>query len=159
MSRQSVLGGIAPRPPRYWVGVACKEHVGRGLAGGFAQLCHGKQAPLARMQPGDGLVYYSPVLTLPGREPCQQFTALGYVADAYAYQVAMHAGFVPWRRDIHWLPSPPAAIRPLLSRLSFIENPARWGYPFRYGHLEISASDFALIARAMGATLPDTTET
>ena len=32
---------------RYWIGVACREHVGRGVAGGFAQLCHGKAAPLA----------------------------------------------------------------------------------------------------------------
>ena len=159
MSRQGVLGGIAPRPPRYWVGVACSQHVGRGLAGGFAQLCHGKQAPLARMQPGDGMVYYSAVHTLQGREPCQQFTALGYVADGGAYQVAMGEGFVPWRRDIHWLPGQPAAIRPLLHTLSFIENPARWGYPLRYGHLEISAGDFALIAHAMGITLPPSTTT
>jgi hypothetical protein len=71
----------------------------------------------------------------------------------------MGEGFVPWRRDIHWLAGQPAAIRPLLHTLSFIENPARWGYPLRYGHLEISAGDFALIAHAMGITLPPSTTT
>ena len=157
MSRQGALFGAAP--PRYWIGVACAEHVGRGLAGGFAQLCHGKQAPLARMLPGDGVVYYSPVHTLHGREPCQQFTALGTVADSAPYRVDMGGGFQPWRRDIVWQPAQPAAIRPLLHRLACIPDPARWGYPFRYGHLEISADDFALIATAMGVTLPANTVT
>ena len=157
MSRQGALFGAAP--PRYWIGVACAEHVGRGQAGGFAQLCHGKQAPLARMRPGDGVVYYSPVVTLDGREPCQQFTALGIVADGAPYRVEMGGGFQPWRRDIDWLPAQPAAIRPLLPRLAFIPDPARWGYPFRFGHLAIDACDFALIAAAMGVTLPANTVT
>lgn len=157
MSRQGALFGAVP--PRYWIGVACAEHVGRGLAGGFAQLCHGKQAPLARMRPGDGVVYYSPVVTLDSREPCQQFTALGIVADGAPYRVEMGGGFQPWRRDIDWLPAQPAAIRPLLPRLAFIPDPARWGYPFRFGHLAIDACDFALIAAAMGVTLPANTVT
>jgi hypothetical protein len=26
----------------YWIGVALKDHVLKGVAGGFCQLCHGK---------------------------------------------------------------------------------------------------------------------
>ncbi|MGG1220830.1 EVE domain-containing protein, partial [Priestia endophytica] len=29
---------------RYWVGVASRDHVMKGVQGGFAQLCHGKEA-------------------------------------------------------------------------------------------------------------------
>ena len=28
----------------YWIAVASREHVRRGVAGGFAQVCHGKPA-------------------------------------------------------------------------------------------------------------------
>ena len=45
---------------KYWIGVASRNHVQRGVADGFAQLCHGKQNPLTRMTRGDWLVYYSP---------------------------------------------------------------------------------------------------
>ena len=45
---------------RYWIGVASREHVLRGIAEGIAQVCHGKQGPLARMQPDDWIIYYSP---------------------------------------------------------------------------------------------------
>lgn len=44
----------------YWVAVASKEHVQRGIAGGFAQVCHGKPTPLNRMETGDWIIYYSP---------------------------------------------------------------------------------------------------
>ena len=43
-----------------WIAVASAEHVRRGREGGFMQVCHGKAAPLRRIQPGDGVVYYSP---------------------------------------------------------------------------------------------------
>ena len=42
----------------YWIGVASADHVARGRADGFMQVCHGKAAPLRRIKPGDGVVYY-----------------------------------------------------------------------------------------------------
>ena len=39
-----------------WIGVASAEHVERGIQDGFMQLCHGKEAPLRRLQPGDRIV-------------------------------------------------------------------------------------------------------
>ncbi len=31
---------------KYWIGTVSQEHVLRGVAGGFCQVCHGKAAPL-----------------------------------------------------------------------------------------------------------------
>ena len=31
---------------KYWIATISKEHTLRGVAGGFMQVCHGKQAPL-----------------------------------------------------------------------------------------------------------------
>lgn len=140
---------------RFWIGVASRDHVGRGVAGGFAQLCHGKGAPLARMRRGDGLIYYSPLEHFGSKEPCQAFTAIGLVSDEAMYQVEMADNFRPWRRDIAFVAATPALIRPLVPGLSFIRDPQHWGYAFRFGHLQISAHDFVLIATAMGATLAD----
>jgi hypothetical protein len=132
--------------PRCWVGVACREHVHRGLAGGFAQLGHGKRAPLARMKPGDWIVYYSPSTEMRGGEPCQAFTAIGRVVGEV--ELAPNEMF---RRPIEFLPARDAPIRPLLGSLGFVPDPSRWGYPFRRGHFEITWEDFRSIAAAMGA--------
>jgi hypothetical protein len=51
---------------RYWIAVASREHVLKGVAGGFCQACHGKRTPLALMMPGDWVVYYSSKETLAG---------------------------------------------------------------------------------------------
>ena len=48
------------------------------------------------------------------------------------------------------------SIRPLVERLSFIRDPKRWGYAFRFGHLEMSREDFELIASQMLGKVPAT---
>ena len=45
---------------KYWIIVASKDHVMRGVTLGFAQAGHGKRSGLARMHKGDMVVYYSP---------------------------------------------------------------------------------------------------
>lgn len=137
-------------PPRYWIGVASREHVQGGVAGGFCQLCHGKARPLGRMAPGDWLVYYSPKEIMGRPEPCQAFTALGRIVGTAVYPFAMSKDFVPHRRDVDFLPVTPAPIHPLLPQLDFIRDKRHWGYAFRFGHLEIGAEDFARIAQALG---------
>jgi hypothetical protein len=47
-----------------WIAVACAEHARRGAELGIMQVCHGKGAPLRRVRAGDGVVYYSPTVTL-----------------------------------------------------------------------------------------------
>jgi hypothetical protein len=41
-------------PRHCWIGVAAKDHVDMGVAGGFIQVNHGKAGPLERMRAGDG---------------------------------------------------------------------------------------------------------
>jgi hypothetical protein len=124
--------------------------VQRGIAGGFAQLNHGKQAPLQKLRAGDWLTFYSPRLELDSPTPCQCFTAIGRVKTGELYQHDMGNGFVPYRVDVDFLDGRDASIGPLIERLAFIKDKRHWGYPFRFGHLEITESDFKLIAEAMG---------
>lgn len=136
---------------RHWIAVASAEHVALGRSLGIMQVCHGKAGPLRRIGPGDGVVYYSPVSRFGGRERLQAFTAIGTVIDGPPYQVEMAPGFRPWRRDVRWRAAEVAPIRPLLGRLSFSRDDANWGYRLRFGLLEISIEDAALIAAAMTA--------
>lgn len=134
---------------RFWIGVASREHVKIGEAGGFCQLCHGKEGPLRRMKRGDYIVYYSSKKHLGDREAYRQFTAIGEIADDTVYRFEMFEGFVPFRRNVAFWPSLEVPVQPLIGELSFISDKRRWGYPFRYGHLEISKEDFLLIAERM----------
>jgi hypothetical protein len=135
---------------RYWIGVASREHVLRGVKGGFCQVCHGKQAPLKRMQSGDWIIYYAPTEKFGEKGPCQKFVALGRIKPGEPYQHEMSPDFIPWRRDVDFVPAGEVSIMPLLDKLSFIQNKKQWGYPFRWGLFEISEHDFKVIVEAMG---------
>jgi len=41
------------------------------------------------------------------------------------------------------------SILPLIENLQFIQNKQSWGYPFRFGMLEINEHDFDLISSQM----------
>lgn len=110
-------------------------------------------APLRRIKPGDRVVYYSPTVTLGGKDTLQAFTAIGTVRPGEVYQADMGNGFHPYRRDVDWLKAREAPIRPLLDRLDFTSKGPNWGYQLRFGLFQVSAEDFALIAAAMGAKL------
>jgi hypothetical protein len=138
---------------RNWVGVASAEHVRRGRAGGFMQLGHGKIAPLKRVKPGDRIVYYSPTVTLGGRDKLQAFTAIGTVKGGEPYVFDTGEGFKPYRRDVAWAEAREAPIHPLLDKLEFTAGKPNWGYQLRLGLFAISRKDFRLIAKAMDADL------
>lgn len=166
---------------KYWVGVASTEHVQKGVADGIAQVCHGKQGPLKRMQPEDWIVYYSPVEIFGGKQPCRKFTAIGQVKEGQPYQFEMSPSFAlasvealpknltfiesenggikcaksdtPWRRDVQFMQAHDAAIEPLIEQLHFIENKVYWGFKFRFGLFEINHHDFLLIAQNMGVSI------
>ena len=140
---------------RYWVGVASHEHVKAGVTGGFAQVCHGKCSPLKKMNPGDWIVYYSPVEIFESNIACRKFTAMGKVDNREPYEVSMYEDFTPWRRDVAFVPVTPVAIHALLHILSFITNKVHWGMIFRRGCFEIPKHDFQQIADAMGVTIDD----
>lgn len=138
-----------PEDKRYWIGIASREHVKTGVAGGFSQLCHGKAQPLKRMAVGDGLIYYSAKEKFGEDTLRQQFTAIGEVIGSGVYQFEIFPGFIPYRRDIRFFDSRDISIRPLIGQLSFIKDKTRWGYAFRFGHLEIPRADYELIAAGM----------
>lgn len=134
---------------RYWIGVASKDHVLKGIAGGFCQLCHGKSNPLKRLAIGDWIVYYSPRTAIQGGELVQSFTAIGKISEGEPYRFNMGKGFIPHRRDVQFIAAEDAPIHPLIEDLSFIQNKKSWGYPFRFGLLKIPEVDFQRIAEAM----------
>lgn len=136
--------------PQDWIAVASAEHVRRGRGEGFMQVCHGKAAPLRRVPPGSRVVYYSPTETFRGNDRLQAFTALGIVRDVEPYQVDMGEGFKPFRRNIDWLETRPAPIKPLLDRLELTRGQRNWGQKFRFGLVAISGQDMSVIAEAMG---------
>lgn len=138
----------------YWIGVVSRSHVLRGVAGGFAQMNHGKQAPLRRMKAGDGLIYYSPREAYPDGVPLQAFTALGFIRTGAVYEYDLTPdgvpGFVPWRIDVDYQTVQTIPIKPLIAQLDFITEKTHWGAVFRYGQIKISEADFRRIAEAMG---------
>ena len=136
-----------------WIAVASAEHVRLGRKNGFMQVCHGKAAPLKRVHPGDGVVYYSPTAIFRGKDKLQSFTAIGVVKDGVPYEADMGGGFQPFRRDVDWCTAEEAPIKPLLDRLEFTSTVSNWGYRLRFGLFEICEHDMALIADAMGARL------
>jgi EVE domain len=124
--------------------------VRRGVALGTAQIGHGARAPLLRMAPGDGLVYYSPRETLGSDRPLRAFTAIGRVADGEVWR-ADEGEFRPWRRRVDYAAdAAEVAVADLDGRLELTARPS-WGYALRRGLVPLGAVDFAVIARAMGA--------
>ncbi len=139
-----------------WIAVACAEHARRGCAApasGYMQVCHGKCAPLQRVQPGDRVAYYAPTVTMGGKDKCQRFVSIGQVQAGVPYAFDMGGGFVPFRRDVVYVPAQETSILPLLDQFEFVEDRSRWGYQFRFGLFKIGDTDMRLIAQAMQADL------
>lgn len=137
-----------------WIAVASAAHARRGCAQpqqGYMQVCHGKCAPLQRVAPGDRVAYYSPTVTMGGKDKLQSFVSIGIVQPGVPYAFNMGDGFVPFRRDVVYASAHEAPIAPLLDLFEFVEDRARWGYKFRFGLFKVSDHDMALIAAAMQA--------
>ena len=132
-----------------WINTVSRDHVQRGVRGRFTQANHGKPHMLKKMAKGDWIVFYSPKTGYPDGEPLQAFTAIGRVADDEAYQVEVSPDFQPWRRNVDFLECAETPIRPLIDKLHFIEDPARWGSKFRFGVFKISDHDLDVIRSAM----------
>ncbi|MBK9442546.1 MAG: EVE domain-containing protein [Comamonadaceae bacterium] len=142
-------------PPRHnWIAVASAAHARLGCATpqqGFMQVCHGKCAPLKRVQPGDRVVYYAPTVTLGGKDRLQSFVSIGVVLPGVPYAFDMGGGFVPFRRDMAYVAALEAPIAPLLDALEFVKDRAHWGYKLRFGLFQVSDADMRLIAGVMQA--------
>ena len=131
---------------RFWVGVVSKEHVLRGVEGGFCQVCHGKKAPLNRMKKGDYLLYYSSKYQLNGQEKLQAFTAVGKILDDTAYQVEMFEDFFPFRRDVsYYQPVKDCHIEQVRTHPEW----RQYASQIRYGHFEVSKEFFLYVFEQM----------
>lgn len=135
--------------PHYWVNTVSLDHVEAGVAGGFTQADHGSDTRLRRLHAGDGIVFYSPRTGLRSGHPLQRFTALGIVTGDAPFQVTMTAAFHPWRLAVRFLPCVEVDAKPLISQLSFIPDPTRWGLVFRRGLFAIPEADYITIAVKM----------
>lgn len=133
---------------KHWLAVVSREHVLRGVAGGFAQVCHGKKAPLARMKAGDGLVYYSPSERMKEKDGLQSFTAIGRIAEGEAFAVQMSEDFSAFRKRVVFSKARQVQLAELRERLALTKN-ENWGYQLRRGLVEISVEDFKMIAEVM----------
>lgn len=139
-----------------WIAVAGAEHARRGCAdphNGYMQVCHGKCAPLKRVLAGDRVAYYSPALTMGGKDKFQRFVSIGVVQAGEPYAFDMGGGFVPFRRDVTYAAAREVSILPWLDEFEFVENRQHWGYKFRFGLFEVNEHDMRLVARAMRADL------
>ena len=130
-----------------WLGVVSAEHVRRGVAGGFAQVGHGKRAPLARMHHGDTLVYYSPRERLDDTAPLRHFTAIGMIQDDTIWQ-ADEGDFTPFRRKVNFENTLPVALEDVSDLLDLTATPS-WGYTLRRGLVPLSDRDAATLRRLM----------
>ncbi|MGX7148597.1 EVE domain-containing protein [Enterococcus ureasiticus] len=130
----------------YWIGVASKNHVELGVAGGFCQLCHGKSAPLNRMKAGDWLIYYAPKQSLKSKEPCQEFIALGQILPGEAYPFEMAPGFTPDRKDIDFLKNIQSVPLKAVAELPLWQE---YRSRLRFGHFQIPEQLFSFIASGM----------
>jgi hypothetical protein len=134
---------------KYWINTISKDHVMRGVVGGFTQAGHGKSSGLKRLSKGDWIVFYSSKTAYEGGEPLQTFTAIGQIKDDELYQFEMAPGFIPWRRNVTFHECIETPIRPLIGDLSFIADKTHWGFKFRFGLFEIPEADFELIRGLM----------
>lgn len=137
---------------RFWIGVASRDHVKVGEAGGFCQLGHGKEASVRRLSPGDGITYYAPRTGMKTGDPVKGFVAVGQIQPGGVYRAEQSAYFHPYRRDVAYFGGQDAPIGPLLDHLSFGAGGANWGLLMRRGLFEITAQDFGVIATSMGVS-------
>jgi hypothetical protein len=134
---------------RFFINTVSREHVRRGIEGGFTQADHGRDARIKRLEKGDRIVFYSPRTEMDGGEPLQRFTAIAEIVDDAPYQVEIAPEFKPWRRRVTFADCEEVPIQPLIEQLEFIRNKKSWGFTFRRGFFEIAEADFRRIEEAM----------
>lgn len=140
-----------PEQRSYWLAVASAEHVRVGRRHGFMQVNHGKRAPLKRIKPGDGVVYYSPSTKMGEKDGFQSFTAIGFVREGEPYLGEMGCGKA-YRKDVDWLDAPEQPLRPLMGWLDFTQD-KNWGYKLRFGLVEFGQSDFEFLQEILMSEL------
>ena len=127
---------------KYFLVAASRDHVLKGIKGGFVQAGHGRKDYVSKFSKGDWVVYYSAKDRFENGKPLQRFTAIGQIVDDVPFQSTHNPD-----KESH-----EAEIRPLIEKLGFIRNKWRWGFYLMSGFREISKDDFEIISNAMKLT-------
>ncbi len=131
---------------KYWLAVAHKDHVLEGKSSNFIMVCHGKEAPLLKMSPGDVLVYYSPreFTKEKSTKTFMSFTAIARVGSASMEKNELNMS----KRPAQFLDTQDAKIEPITLSWKPKEG-SKWGMAIRSGFKELTKEDFTIIAQAM----------
>ena len=141
--------------PKYYIGVAVRDHVKVGERNGFAQLGHGRKSALNNLNKNDWIVYYSPKTKLEGGDTVQAFVSIGKITSDTPHLADVDDSFKPYRIDVEYQKTAKeTSIRPLLNKLRLTqERGNKWGLVFRRSKIEVKESDFKIIANAMGINI------
>jgi predicted RNA-binding protein len=134
---------------KYFLICASKDHVLKGVEGGFAQAGHGRKDLISKPSKGVWVVFYSSKDIFEDGKSLQKFTAIGKIVDEEPYQPNASANFKSYRRNVEFKKVQETEIRPLLEHLSFIKNKKKWGFYLISGFREISKEDYNVIKSAM----------
>ena len=134
----------------HYLGIAERIHADACVTAGVCVLGLSGPSGVKKLNPGDGVIYYSPK-TAPDGEVLRAFTAIGEVTGETPYERSFEGASQPlWVRDVAWRrEAREVSIYDLLEQLSWIRNPKNWGFYMRGSHRAIPAEDYARIAGAM----------
>jgi hypothetical protein len=132
-----------------WLVVVSAVHVHRAVELGIVQTNHGKKAGIARMNPGDTVIYYSPTEELGDGKPLKAFTAFGTVAEGEIWQ-ADEGSFRPFRRSVDYAETVRVPLEDVRDQLKLTAD-KNWGHQLRRGLLTIDDGDAEILADRMRA--------
>jgi hypothetical protein len=140
---------------RYWVSNAAQEHVHVVQTKGYTQINMGPREPLAKMNVGDWILYYSPTVYFEQEKPvCQKFTGIACVHDTRIFpQGNKHPDH--WRRNVHFFTCNPTHAKNFVGKVQFMPQEQDWIKILQQPIFEISQIDFATIATKI--LMPDHT--
>jgi hypothetical protein len=130
---------------KYYIITTSKDHVLKGISGGFCQACHGKKFPMEKLKKEDWIIFYSPKIKFNENNEAnklKKFTAIGQVIDDKIYQIEQVPDFIPWRRNINFILN--------INEVNLSDLKCKLNYIlFRYGFFEISYEQFIEIKTKM----------
>lgn len=130
---------------KYWVAVISYEHAAKAAAGGFLQVCHGKESPLRKTKAGDVFYIYCPREKMKDGLKMQLIAYRGQFKNDSVYQIEQMPGFTPYRKDVVIDNNfSPISLDEVRESLEWTAN-SNWGMMARRGFFEITQSDAATL--------------
>lgn len=139
-----IIGGCMRR---YWICNAAAEHVRIVAQKGYTQINMGPRGPLAEMNIGDWILYYSPTEFYAEPKPVRhEFTGIACIRDTKIYpQGNKHPDH--WRRNVDFFECTPHHVKHFLDKVDFLPKESNWIEILSKQFFEISRQDFSIIAQ------------